>query len=58
MIGGQRVFYANLVVKDNFALVPSLPPRIDILRSRAHPSHIQLPVMLTGVVKNHSLMGA
>lgn len=31
--------------KDNFALVPPSPPKIEVLRSQAYPSHILLPVM-------------
>jgi putative CocE/NonD family hydrolase len=32
--------------KDHFALVPPSPPKIEVLRSQTHPSHILLPVML------------
>jgi putative CocE/NonD family hydrolase len=32
--------------KDNFALVPPLPPTIKVLRNQAHPSHITLPVLV------------
>jgi len=32
--------------KDNFALVPPSPPKIEVLRSQAYPSHVVLPVMV------------